>query len=128
MPRSHGGDGAEDPPPPSGFGRGQHVEDLIPAKRKRGKAKNKGLRQTIALNKGPVSLPFDTEVTYSPIGIPNDWFTREVGSYMFGHFAFDKSSYNYVSDAEKNAMEVHLRVNILFKYISMFFVHDSFST
>ncbi|KAJ0637705.1 hypothetical protein HanOQP8_Chr17g0676901 [Helianthus annuus] len=77
--------------------------------KKRGKAKNKGLRQAIALNKGPVSLSFDTEVTYSPIGTPNDWFTREVGSYMFGHFAFDKSSYNYVSDAEKNAMEVHLR-------------------
>ncbi|MFS7954666.1 hypothetical protein Hanom_Chr07g00633211 [Helianthus anomalus] len=109
-----------DPPPPSGFGRGQHVEDR--------KAKNKGLRRAIALNKGPVSLSFDTEVTYSPIGTPNDWFTREVGSYMFGHFAFDKSSYNYVFDAEKNAMEVHLRVNILFKYVSMFFVHDSFST
>jgi len=27
MPRGHGGDGAEDPPPPPGFGRGQHEED-----------------------------------------------------------------------------------------------------
>ncbi|KAJ0580870.1 hypothetical protein HanHA300_Chr04g0134291 [Helianthus annuus] len=83
------------------------IESFI--KKKRGKAKNKGLRQAIALNNGPDSLSFDTEVTYSPIGTPNDWFTREVGSYMFGHFAFDKSSYNYVSDAEKNAMDVHLR-------------------
>ena len=25
--RGHGGDGADDPPPPGGFGRGQHEED-----------------------------------------------------------------------------------------------------
>ncbi|KAL8229486.1 hypothetical protein R6Q57_014386 [Mikania cordata] len=68
--RGHGGDGAEDPPPPGGFGRGHHEADF---------------------------------------GELSDWFTGEVGIYMWEHIAFDKTSWKYVSSAEKNALYEHLK-------------------
>ncbi|KAM0008580.1 hypothetical protein Hdeb2414_s0110g00797941 [Helianthus debilis subsp. tardiflorus] len=76
MPRGHGGDGADEPPP-GGFGRrGHHEEDLVPKKKTRGRAKNKKLLQANKMG-GLVSIPFDRLATYTPVGDACDMFSRE---------------------------------------------------
>lgn len=75
---------------------------------------------------GRVSIPFDRDATYTPVGEACDMFSREVRIYVNGHFAFDKYSYKNFTPAEKNAMHEHLSVNVLFKYIYMFCVHVLF--
>ncbi|KAL8210068.1 hypothetical protein R6Q57_006800 [Mikania cordata] len=109
--RGHGGDGAEDPPPPGGFGRGHHESDFDAPRKTRGKAKNKKLTNAVSLSGRPLNIPFDVNVTFTLIGELNDWFTREVGIYMWEHIAFDKTSWKYVSSAEKNAFYEHLKLS-----------------
>ncbi|KAD4385608.1 hypothetical protein E3N88_25777 [Mikania micrantha] len=107
--RGHGGDGAEDPPPPGGFGRGHHEADFDAPRKTRGKAKNKKLTHAVSLSGRPLTIPFDVNATFTPVGELNDWFTREVGIYMWEHIAFDKTSWKYVSSAEKNALYEHFK-------------------
>ncbi|KAD2804950.1 hypothetical protein E3N88_38327 [Mikania micrantha] len=107
--RGHGGDGAEDPPPPGGFGRGHHEADFDAPRKTRGKAKNKKLTHAVSLSGRPLTIPFDVNATFTPVGELNDWFTHEVGIYMWEHIAFDKTSWKYVSSAEKNALYEHLK-------------------
>ncbi|KAD4585650.1 hypothetical protein E3N88_23251 [Mikania micrantha] len=109
--RGHGGDGAEDPPPPGGFGRGHHEADFDAPRKTRGKAKNKKLTHAVSLSGRPLTIPFDVNATFTPVGELNDWFTREVGIYMWEHIAFDKTSWKYVSSAEKNALYEHLKLS-----------------
>ncbi|CAI9287429.1 unnamed protein product [Lactuca saligna] len=57
----HGGDGAEDPPPPVGFGRGQHEQDAELPKKRRGLAKNIQLSKIIRANKGKPDVEPDSD-------------------------------------------------------------------
>ncbi|MFS7953645.1 hypothetical protein Hanom_Chr07g00621101 [Helianthus anomalus] len=86
MPRGHGGDGADEPPP-GGFGRRGHPEE------------DPKIKELLQANKtgGLVSIPFDRLATYAPVGDACDMFSREVGIYMWENLAFDKYSYANVS-------------------------------
>ena len=57
-----------------------------------------------------MSLDFDREATYTPVGAKNDFFTREVGLFMWRTIPFDKVGWRNVDDSYKNAMNSHLRV------------------
>ncbi|KAL8267879.1 hypothetical protein R6Q59_001677 [Mikania micrantha] len=105
----HGGDGTEDPPPSGGFGRGYHEANFASPRKTRGKAKTNKLTHAMSQSGGPLTIPFDVNATYTPIGELNDWFTREVEIYMWEHIAFDKSSRKYVSPVENNALYEHLK-------------------
>lgn len=107
----HGGDGsAGDPPPPIGFGRGQHEHDAELPKKRRGVAKNIQLSKIIRANKGkPVDLDFDRELTYSPVGNHGDWFTREIGKYIWMNIPLNVSGWDNVSPALRNVTVVHLK-------------------
>ncbi|KAL8224119.1 hypothetical protein R6Q57_019594 [Mikania cordata] len=109
--RGHGGDGAEEPPPLGGFGRGHHEADFDAPRKTKGKAKNKNLTHAVSVSGRPLTIPFDVNATFTPIGELNDWFTREVGIYMWEHIVFDKTSWKYVSSAEKNALYEHLKLS-----------------
>ncbi|KAJ0820553.1 hypothetical protein HanPSC8_Chr16g0709331 [Helianthus annuus] len=112
-PWGHGGDGAGDPPlPPGGF-RGTHETDAVPPKRVRGKAKNEKLRRLVKAG-GPVSLTFDRQVTYTPVGKTRDMFSREAGLYMWRSIPFDKIGWDNVEQHYKDALMNHLRVNNLY--------------
>ncbi|KAJ0514277.1 hypothetical protein HanHA300_Chr10g0367761 [Helianthus annuus] len=112
-PWGHGGDGAGDPPiPPGGF-RGTHETDAVPPKRVRGKAKNEKLRRLVKAG-GPVSLTFDRQVTYTPVGKTRDMFSREVGLYMWRSIPFDKIGWDNVEQHYKDALMNHLRENFNF--------------
>ncbi|MFS7949256.1 hypothetical protein Hanom_Chr06g00569401 [Helianthus anomalus] len=111
MPRGHGGDGANEPPP-GVLGEEVITRRTLSQRRKRGeKRKTKKLLQANKTG-GLVSIPFDRLATYAPVGDACDMFSQEVGIYMWENLAFDKYSYAKVSSAEKNAMEQHLRVNV----------------
>ncbi|KAM0006492.1 hypothetical protein Hdeb2414_s0171g00822191 [Helianthus debilis subsp. tardiflorus] len=117
MPRGHGGDGADEPPP-GVLGKVVITRRTViaPKKKTRGKAKNKKLLQANKTG-GLVSIPFDRLATYTPVGDACYMFSREVGIYMWENLAFDKYSYANVSAAEKNAMEQHLRRRFNFEEI-----------
>ncbi|KAJ0510647.1 hypothetical protein HanIR_Chr11g0543151 [Helianthus annuus] len=109
-PWGHGGDGAGDPPIPSGGFRGTHETDAVPPKRVRGKAKNEKLRRLVKAGR-PVSLTFDRQVTYTPVGKSRDMFSREAGLYMWRSIPFDKIGWDNVEQHYKDALMNHLREN-----------------
>ncbi|XP_076930815.1 uncharacterized protein LOC143595759 [Bidens hawaiensis] len=114
MPRGHGGDGAEDPPPPGGFRRGCQEEDVVLARKGRGTAKNIKVLHAFAKNgRKPLRLTFDRFATFSPIGDVGDMFIRDVGNYMWRNIVFDKDSWASVSEEEKNALNEHMRIRDL---------------
>ncbi|KAI3817395.1 hypothetical protein L1987_11185 [Smallanthus sonchifolius] len=43
------------------------------------------------------------------LGVENDFYTREVGIFIWHEIALDKMSWRYVSPAEKNALNEHLK-------------------
>lgn len=111
MARGHGGDGAEDPPPPVSRGGGQHEADLVPRRKTRGKAKNLKLTKKVQQAGGPLKLTFDTLATFTPIGELSECFVREVGIYMWASIPFDKGSWDKVSHANRVALLEHLRLH-----------------
>lgn len=58
----------------------------------------------------PLNVPFD-ECTYHPVGKQCDYFTREVGIYIWRNIALDREGWRKVEEKYKNALDVHLRVN-----------------
>ncbi|KAK1419874.1 hypothetical protein QVD17_29291 [Tagetes erecta] len=112
MARGHGGDGAQDPPPPNGDGRGHHEMDLVP-KKTRGYAKIYKLERLLAKN-GPLNLVFDRSATYTPVGEVMDLFGREASIYMWRSIPLDKHSWSNVSSAMRNALREHMNVKDLF--------------
>ncbi|MFS7966421.1 putative transposase, Ptta/En/Spm, plant [Helianthus anomalus] len=113
MPRGHGGDGAGDPPNPDPFRRGTHEIDAVPPRKVRGKAKNQKLRRMVKAG-GRVSLTFDRDVTYTPVGVPSDLFSREVGLYMWRTIPFDRMGWEKVPTPYKEAVMSHLKENFNF--------------
>ncbi|KAJ0735452.1 hypothetical protein HanPI659440_Chr11g0432291 [Helianthus annuus] len=111
MPRGHGSDGADEPPP---GGLGEEVITRRTKTRERQK-----IKKLLQANKtgGLVSIPFDRLVTYTPVGEPCDMFSLEVVIYMWENMAFDEYTCAQVSAAEKNAMEQHLRRRFNFEEI-----------
>lgn len=85
----------------------------VPPKRVRGKAKNEKLRRLVKAG-GPVSLTFDRQVTYTPVGKTRDMFSREAGLYMWRSIPFDKIGWDNVEQHYKDALMNHLRVNNLY--------------
>ncbi|KAF5783444.1 hypothetical protein HanXRQr2_Chr11g0508021 [Helianthus annuus] len=73
-----------------------------------GKAKNQKLREMVKAG-GPVSLTFDRDVTYTPLGVPSDLFPREAGMYMWRTIPFDKMGWDKVSKPHKDAIMNHLK-------------------
>ncbi|KAJ0872158.1 hypothetical protein HanRHA438_Chr11g0520601 [Helianthus annuus] len=113
-PPGHGGDGAGDLPHPEPFRRGTHETNPVSSRRVGGKAKNQKLREMVKAG-GPVSLTFDRDVTYTPLGVPSDLFPREAGMYMWRTIPFDKMGWDKVSKPHKDAIMNHLKVNKLFR-------------
>ena len=78
---------------------------------------------------GPLSLEFDREAAFTPVGKPSKVFIREVGIYMWASIPFDKTSWDKVSPAMKAALLEHLRVNDLYNYFFIcIFTSDLFIT
>ncbi|KAL8258610.1 hypothetical protein R6Q59_026563 [Mikania micrantha] len=71
----HGRDGAEDPPPPR----------VAPPRKTRCEAKNKKLTHAVSQSRGSLTIPFDANATFTPVGKLNDWFTREMRIYMWDY-------------------------------------------
>ncbi|KAJ0484287.1 hypothetical protein HanRHA438_Chr14g0633591 [Helianthus annuus] len=55
---------------------------------------------------GPMrtSLTFDREVTYTPVGVPRDLFSREADFYMWRTIPFDKMGWDKVSQPHREAI------------------------
>ncbi|KAK9070323.1 hypothetical protein SSX86_010724 [Deinandra increscens subsp. villosa] len=107
----HGGDGAGDPPPPLRGQPGHHESDPVPPRRKtRGPAKNERLEKLVE-KEGPLSVPFDRAITYTTVGERHDMLVREVTKYIKNKIPLDKDTWSAVSEAERNALYEHLRVN-----------------
>jgi hypothetical protein len=104
---------------------------VVPVNKRRGKARNNKLDSRLKKHGGPISLEFDRDVTYLPVGELNDLFTREVGIYMWRNIAFDKRSWDNVDPEERNAMMEHLGVNFFLCFIysvfSILYVVNSFT-
>jgi hypothetical protein len=64
-----------------------------------------------------LSLEFDRAATFTPVGKSGDYLAREAGIYMQNNIPLDRASWANVTNAEKNALYEHLRVNRLLKYI-----------
>ena len=78
---------------------------------RRGMSKNIELGKLIRANKGkPIDLDFDREITYSPVGKRGNWFTHEIGRYLWNNVPFNVSGWDNVSPALRNAAVVHLKV------------------
>ncbi|MFS7963200.1 hypothetical protein Hanom_Chr08g00735281 [Helianthus anomalus] len=108
MGRGHGGDRAGDQPPGGGsFCPSNHQQDLVPRKRQGGRPKTK-LDAELRKTGRPLTLPIDTEYTFHPVGKPCDYFTREVGIYMWRNIPLDKSGWKNVDQFEKTSLDLHL--------------------
>ncbi|MFS7928126.1 hypothetical protein Hanom_Chr04g00317171 [Helianthus anomalus] len=84
---------------------------IVPRKKTRGKAKNLKLDAELRRTGRPLTLPIDTECTFHPVGKPCDYFTREVGIYMWRNIPLDRSCWKNVDQFEKTSLDVHLKVN-----------------
>ncbi|MFS7940568.1 hypothetical protein Hanom_Chr05g00465981 [Helianthus anomalus] len=98
------GDGAGDQPPGGGG-----FCPVVPRKKTRGKAKNLKLDAKLRKTGRPLTLPIDTECTFHPFGKPCDYFTREVGIYMWRNSPLDRSGWKNVDQFEKTSLAVHLK-------------------
>jgi len=67
--------------------------------------------------KKPLPLRFD-DYTCTTVGDIHDLFIREVGIIIQRDISLNRDSWRKVDPAEKNALFEHLRVNILYYYIS----------
>ncbi|KAF5812275.1 hypothetical protein HanRHA438_Chr04g0200521 [Helianthus annuus] len=115
VPLGHSGGGAGDPPFPDPFRRGTHETDAVPARRVRGKAKNEKLRNRVKAG-GAISIQFDREATYTPVGEENDLFKREADMHMWRTIPFKKMGWRNIRQSHRDAIINHLKVNKL-KYI-----------
>ncbi|MFS7914236.1 hypothetical protein Hanom_Chr02g00151031 [Helianthus anomalus] len=64
--------------------------------------------------RGPVSLTFDRDVTYTPVSVPSDLFSREAGIYTWRTIPFDKMGWDKVSKPHKDSIMNHLKENFNF--------------
>ncbi|KAL4568843.1 hypothetical protein LXL04_024460 [Taraxacum kok-saghyz] len=108
MGRGHGGDGAEDPPPPHGRERGQHEMDAVPPQRRRGKAKNLQLTPTWIKNgRRPLPITFDA-YTGTTVGQIHDLLIREMSIIISRDIPLNRDGWKKVPASEKNALLQHL--------------------
>ncbi|KAM0036629.1 hypothetical protein Hdeb2414_s0014g00428691 [Helianthus debilis subsp. tardiflorus] len=61
-----------------------------------------------------VSLTFDRQVTYTPVGTTRDMFSREADLYMWRTIPFDKMRWDNVSPSHREGIMNHLRENFNF--------------
>ncbi|MFS7936900.1 hypothetical protein Hanom_Chr05g00421201 [Helianthus anomalus] len=64
---------------------------------------------------GPVSLTFDSHVTYTPVSVPSDLFSREAGMYMWQTIPFDRMGWEKVPTPYRDGIMNHLKVKKLFR-------------
>ncbi|KAJ0496620.1 putative transcription factor interactor and regulator CCHC(Zn) family [Helianthus annuus] len=121
MPRGHGGDGAGDPPNPDPFRRGTHETDGNGSpKESKGESKKSKASQDGQSGGGGVSLTFDRDVTYTPVGEPSDLFSREAGLYMWRTIPFDRMGWGKVPTPYKDTVMNHLKENFNFDEVEQY--------
>ena len=86
-----------------------------PPKRVRGKAKNEKLRRMVKAG-GPVSMTFERDVTFTPVGEVRDMFSREAGTFMWNYIPLDKVGWDNVEQPYKEALMNHMKANKLYAY------------
>ncbi|KAJ0700873.1 hypothetical protein HanOQP8_Chr10g0372991 [Helianthus annuus] len=85
------------------------IKIIVPRKKTRGKAKNLKLDAELRRTGQPLTLAIDTECTFHPIGKPCDYFTSEVGIYMWRNIPLDRLGWKNVDQFEKTSLDVHLK-------------------
>ncbi|XP_052625702.1 MDIS1-interacting receptor like kinase 2-like [Lactuca sativa] len=73
------------------------------------KQKNIKIERALLPNKGkPITMDYDTDMTYDPVGEPKDMFSREVEKTMWQMIPFHKWTWKKVSPAIKDTVIQHL--------------------
>ncbi|XP_035838060.1 uncharacterized protein LOC110902624 [Helianthus annuus] len=89
-------------------------------KESKGESKKSKASQDGQSGGGGVSLTFDRDVTYTPVGEPSDLFSREAGLYMWRTIPFDRMGWGKVPTPYKDTVMNHLKENFNFDEVEQY--------